>query len=181
MNIDCVDIQNFRKLKKCRIDFSKEETILVGANNSGKTTAMDALILFLKKKKFSTRDFTLTNWLELNTIGNIWIGETELEKLDLTIEKWTNNLPSLDIWFHVELNEIHYVSHLIPTLDWDGGFLGVRLRFEPNDIEELYKEFSLAYGKSKLLAGNVENGFNLWPDDLWDFLDKKGNLNRLFL
>jgi predicted ATP-dependent endonuclease of OLD family len=55
MNIDCVDIQNFRKLKKCRIDFSKEETVLVGANNSGKTTAMDALILFLKKVKFSTR------------------------------------------------------------------------------------------------------------------------------
>jgi predicted ATP-dependent endonuclease of OLD family len=180
MNIDCVDIQNFRKLKKCRIDFSNEETVLVGANNSGKTTAMDALIIFLKKKKFSTRDFTLTNWLELNTIGSLWINETELEKIDLTIDKWTYNLPSLDIWLNVEMNEIHHVSHLIPTLDWDGGFLGVRLRFEPNDIEELYKEFSLAYSNSTLLANNVENGFSLWPDDLWDFLDKKGNLNRLF-
>lgn len=180
MDIDCVDIQNFRKLKKCRIDFSKEETVLVGANNSGKTTAMDALILFLKKKKFSTRDFTLTNWLELNTIGNLWISEPEFEKLDFTIEKWTNNLPSLDIWFHIESNEIHYVSHLIPTLDWDGGLLGVRLRFEPNNIEELYKEYTLAYNNSKSIASDVSNGFKLWPDDLWDFLDNKGNLNRLF-
>jgi predicted ATP-dependent endonuclease of OLD family len=180
MNIDCVDIQNFRKLKKCRIDFSKEETVLVGANNSGKTTAMDALILFLKKAKFSTRDFTLTNWLELNMIGSLWINQTEFNKLDFTIEKWTNNLPSLDIWLDVELNEIHHVSHLIPTLDWDGGFLGVRLRFEPNDIEELYKEFILAHNNSKSIAGNIEDGFKLWPDDLWDFLDKKSNLNRLF-
>ncbi|KIA94491.1 ATP-dependent endonuclease [Flavobacterium sp. KMS] len=180
MNIDCVDIQNFRKLKKCRIDFSKEETILVGPNNSGKTTAMDALIRFLKKKKFSSRDFTLTNWLEINAIGNLWISEPELSKLDFTIEKWIDNLPSLDIWFHVEQNEIHHVINLIPTLDWDGGFLGVRLRFEPNYIEQVYEEFMFSYSNSKSITGDEENDFKLWPNDLWDFLDKKGNLNKLF-
>jgi predicted ATP-dependent endonuclease of OLD family len=59
MKIDFIHIQNFRKLKDCRIDFSEKETIFVGANNSGKTTAMDAMIKFLKKNNtFSTRDFT---------------------------------------------------------------------------------------------------------------------------
>lgn len=180
MNIDCVDIQNFRKLKMCRIDFSKKETVLVGANNSGKTTAMDALIVFLNKKKFSTRDFTLTNWLELNAFGNLWISEPELSKLDFTIEKWIDNLPSLDIWFHVEPNEIHHVIHLIPTLDWNGGLLGVRLRFEPNYIEQVYEEFMFSYSNSKSITGDAENSFTLWPNDLWEFLDKKDNLNKLF-
>ena len=136
MNIDFIDIQNFRKLKKCRIHISKKETVFVGANNSGKTTAMEALIKFLKKRKsFSTRDFTLSNWIEINKIGSKWINETDFSKQDLKISNWEEHLPSLDVWLHVEKSEIHYVSNLIPTLDWDGGLLGVRLRFEPNNIE----------------------------------------------
>ena len=50
MKIDFIEIRNFRKLQSCKIDFSEKETIFVGANNSGKTTAMDALIIFLKTK-----------------------------------------------------------------------------------------------------------------------------------
>ncbi|MGG7035711.1 MAG: ATP-dependent nuclease [Flavobacterium sp.] len=180
MKIACVDIQNFRKLKNCRIDFSEKETLLVGANNSGKTTAMDALIIFLKKEKFSTRDFTLINWLELNKIGNEWITEKDTAKLDLSINKWTDYLPTLDIWLNVELNEIHHVSHLIPTLDWAGGYLGVRLRFEPNNIEELYNEFISVFRNSVSIVEKNKNGFQLWPKDLWEFLDNKGNLNKFF-
>ena len=49
MHIAFIEIQNFRKLKACRVDIAQQETIFVGANNSGKTSAMDALILFLKQ------------------------------------------------------------------------------------------------------------------------------------
>ena len=55
MKIDFVKIKNFRKLKSCKIEFSDKETIFVGANNSGKTTAMDALIAFLETKDFFSR------------------------------------------------------------------------------------------------------------------------------
>lgn len=179
MNIEFIDIQNFRKLKKCRIDISKKETVFVGANNSGKTTAMEALIKFLKKRKsFSTRDFTLSNWIEINKIGTKWINETDYNKQDLTINNWEEHLPSLDVWLHVEKNEIHYVSNLIPTLDWDGGLLGVRLRFEPNNIEELFKDFTSTYNNSKRIVGTKK--IQLWPKDLWQFLDNKGNLNKFF-
>ena len=43
MKIQSIDIQNFRKLLQCHIDFSEKTTLFVGANNSGKTSAMDAL------------------------------------------------------------------------------------------------------------------------------------------
>lgn len=43
MHIKHVEIGNFRKLKTVRIDFASETTIFVGANNSGKTSAMVAL------------------------------------------------------------------------------------------------------------------------------------------
>lgn len=73
MKIDFVRIKNFRKLKECKIEFSDKETIFVGPNNSGKTTAMDALITFLERKDFKTQDFTITNWPELNKVAEDWV------------------------------------------------------------------------------------------------------------
>jgi len=72
MKIAFIDIQNFRKLKCCRVELSKNKTVFVGANNSGKTSAMDALMIFLKKtrhKDLSTMDFTLSNWRNINQIA----------------------------------------------------------------------------------------------------------------
>lgn len=182
MKIEFIDIQNFRKLKKSRIDFSKKETLLVGANNSGKTSAMDALILFFKSKnKFETRDFTLSNWKTINSIGETWIQTENKEDLDLGIKQWESLLPIIDIWLNVKPNEIHYVHHLIPTLDWKGGLLGVRLRFEPVNMEELYTEFSSNFINAKTIlqaSNSSKSNFKMWPKDMWDFLDKK--VNNLF-
>ncbi|MGV7173354.1 AAA family ATPase [Xanthomonas axonopodis] len=47
MHIDFVEVANFRKLLATRIDIAKESTVFVGANNSGKTSAMVALRRFL--------------------------------------------------------------------------------------------------------------------------------------
>ena len=49
MRIIGIDIQNFRKLFGCHIDISKETTLFVGANNSGKTSAMEALAKIFSK------------------------------------------------------------------------------------------------------------------------------------
>ncbi len=70
MLFEFVEIRNFRKLQSCRIDLLDNKSVFVGANNSGKTSAMDALNLFLKaREKISTRDFTLSNWRGINQIG----------------------------------------------------------------------------------------------------------------
>lgn len=185
MLINFIHIQNFRKLKNCRIDFSEKETLFVGANNSGKTSAMDALILFFKyRNKFNTKDFTLSNWSNINAIGEKWLLEKDRLKIDLTIKDWELHLPVLDIWLKVENNELHHVSNLIPTLDWTGGLLGVRLRYEPSKIETLYKEFTTTYKNSKEIIKakakkKSKSTFNLWPKNMWDFLEK-GKLNTHF-
>lgn len=173
MRIKFVQIKNFRKLQSCRIDFSEKETIFVGANNSGKTTAMDALMVFLEKKNFKTQDFTLSNWKELNKIGELWCSDTELSDEKKSIKKLESFLPSLDLWIEVEDSQLHYVSHIIPTLDWSGGLLGVRLRFEPRDIEELIQEFAQAHKNSNELLQKKGKKFKLWPKDFWDFCERK--------
>lgn len=188
MRIDYVYIQNFRKLKGCRVDFSRKETIFVGANNSGKTSAMDSLMLFLKKSKrtdLCTTDFTLSNWEAINKIGSDWVKNTGDATNDLAVATWEPYMPSLDVWLKVEDKEIHYVSHIIPTLDWSGGLLGVRLILEPSKIEELYKEYTSAYKSAKSTSnprsthseqganGNGKPTLNLWPKSMRDFMDKE--------
>lgn len=184
MLIDFIHIQNFRKLKDCRIEFSEQKTVFVGANNSGKTTAVDSLMKFLKHKSFSTRDFTLSNWQSINKIGSDWIAEKDPTKLDLSIGVWEDYLPALDIWLKVKKNELQYVNKLIPTMDWKGGSLGIRLRLEPDKIEDLYKEFIEASTKAKptnktTKESKKEENFSLWPKDMWDFLEKKMNLLKV--
>ncbi|WP_312322468.1 ATP-dependent endonuclease [Soonwooa sp.] len=175
MKINSIHIQNFRKLQSCKIDFSEKETIFVGANNSGKTTAMDALMIFLKTKSFKTQDFTLSHWKSLNEVGENWIKADELKEEDKSVKLLEQYLPILDLWIEVENSELHYVSHIIPTLDWKGGLLGIRLRFEPKDMAELIKEFITLYSKSNKLSQDKGKDFKLWPKTFWDFCERKLN------
>jgi predicted ATP-dependent endonuclease of OLD family len=182
MHIKFVEIQNFRKLKSVRIDFSKKTTLLVGANNSGKTSATLALRNFLvEPEKFTTNDFTLSNWAVIETIAIGWETQAAAENAAVpTLETWESALPSLDVWLEVDAGEIHYVRRLIPTLDWAGGALGVRLRFEPRVIEELYKDYHIerkAAQDTKAAGAAGENGrdfkLRLWPENMRSFLERR--------
>jgi predicted ATP-dependent endonuclease of OLD family len=181
MHIKFVEIQNFRKLKSCRVEFADETTLFVGANNSGKTSAMDALVKFLMKKEFTTNDFTLSNWTEINRIGEIWESNDEKTNISpFSIDDWVPFLPSMDVWLQVKDNEIHYVSHVLPTLDWEGGMIGVRLRFEPKNIEDLYNDYRASSKSAKettSAATSAQSGnpifLKLWPKNMRDFLDRK--------
>ncbi|NOY84916.1 MAG: AAA family ATPase [Nitrospirae bacterium] len=181
MKISFVEIQNFRKLKSCRIEIAPKETILVGANNSGKTSAMDSMILFLKKKRrteITTTDFTLSNWAYINKIGTQWTTVSDDNKPDLTLETWLPYLPAIDIWLDANDADIYHLIHLLPTLDWEPKQkLGVRLLFGPKDIEKLYKEFREAYQSARYIEASAslknKSNLSLWPESMRDFLDKE--------
>lgn len=203
MKIVYIDIQNYRKLKSCRISLTEEETLLVGANNSGKTSAMDALIFFLDQKgrsaasiasgdapasrKLSATDFTLSNWHELNEFGKAW---TSAEiGAGGQLHDWQPLCPTVDIWLQVEKDEIHRVSHLIPTLKWDGGLLGVRMIYQPKDIDYLKSDFVTHFkaaeqlkqtarenaSKKRKEQGSEEKQFvlSIWPSSLREYLDRE--------
>lgn len=196
MKIKFIDIQNFRKLKSSRINLADEETLLVGSNNSGKTSAMDVLISFLdnrrkvetidgdevRKRRFSSTDFTLSNWNQLNDFAKSWI-EEDPNKGESLLE-WQALCPSIDVWLDVSLEEVHLVSHLIPTLKWKGGLLGVRLIYQPKKISELKEQFISEYKAVETVLEHLnaeddnKQKLKLWPRDMRDFLDRR--LNRLF-
>ena len=181
MNIAFVEIQNFRKLKSCRVEIASQETILVGANNSGKTSAMDSMILFLKKSRRNdivTTDFTLSNWSHINQIGMRWASAEDDNTADLTFGQWLPYLPSIDIWLDANDADIHHIIHLLPILDWTpDNQLGVRLVFAPKNVEKLYKEFRDAYQSARDTEPSEsledKRKLSLWPESMRDFLDRE--------
>ena len=118
MLIASISIKNFRKLRAVKIDFSADKTLFVGANNSGKTSAMDALRKFLVRgdgNNFVYNDITVTNRRPINLIGEKWIVDKAEKPTDLS--DWVNIIPSMDVWLDIKRDEFHYVAHIIPTLD----------------------------------------------------------------
>lgn len=173
MRVAFIEIQNFRKLKSVRIELSDDKTIFVGANNSGKTTAIVALRRFLiDQKHFDINDFTVTNWRKINDIGKTWEADAASTH-DMT--EWDEMLPALDVWLDVKPNEIHYVQHLLPTLEWNGGLLGVRLRLEPTKLEALKAEYVALRQQSDIAikaANKKQEEVPLWPNSMKDFLER---------
>lgn len=45
MNISHIKINNFKSIKKLRIDFNRKLNVLIGENNIGKTTILEAMLL----------------------------------------------------------------------------------------------------------------------------------------
>ena len=174
VKIKFVGIQNFRKLKECRIPFGDQETLFVGANNSGKTSAIDALINFLdteKQKRFSVTDFTLSNWSSLNRYAETWVNNTPEDVKGTDLHEWLLLCPSIDVWLSAEVSEVQKVAHLIPTLKWNGEPLGVRLVYQPKDIEKLRESFLQDYEAANKLT-EKDDKLSLWPRDLKDYLDR---------
>lgn len=152
MNIEFVEVANFRKLLSVRVDLSTETTLFVGANNSGKTSAMLALRRFLTPRRcpFEIHDFTLCHWQGLEAIGETWIQAHKTSAVaDLVIDPWVPLLPTLDLWLQVREDEVHRVRDLVPLMEWSGGQLGVRLRYEPKDLAALFKEYITAFTEAE--------------------------------
>lgn len=130
MKIERVEVRNFRRLENVSSSIEERETVFVGPNNSGKTSATTIFRCFLGNRKFRVYDFSVSKIAAIDAFGTD--GDAE-------------QLPSieLDIWFHVDPESIEFgrAFTLLPNLNDDFSKLGVRLRFgasEPQRLREAY-------------------------------------------
>lgn len=206
MQIKHLEIANFRKLHSVRIDLSEKTTLLVGANNSGKSSAMLALRKFLSGKASGIRlqDLTLCHFDRIDEIGRAWEAANGAEDLPIAND-WDDWLPHLDIWISAEPGEFHYIRDLIPNFEWSGGLVGMRFRLEPDDMAELFTDYRKQRDRvgtlEAVLAANPEmigrpqggettsgtdtpvqmqtqGSLSLWPQNLTDYLNRR--LGKMF-
>ncbi|WP_054893434.1 MULTISPECIES: AAA family ATPase [unclassified Pseudomonas] len=183
MQIQYLEIANFRKLLSVRIDLASTTTLLVGANNSGKSSAMLALRKFLLSKAtaFRLQDLTLSHLATIDATGADW------EAADETLEtpkanEWANWLPTLDLWVEASQGELHHIRDLIPNFAWKGGHVGMRFRLEPKDMAKLFTDYRKERARVKKLQqeivkqtaeGKTPPTLPLWPQSLHDYLNRR--------
>ncbi len=169
MHITTIQIHNFRRLKDVRIELEPTTSIFVGSNNSGKTSAVQALLAFLgtSQERFSVHDFSADCWGRFDEMGSI---EATGAKTLPTIR--------MDLWFEVEKGDLHRVMKLLPSLDWRTVPIGVRLEFSPKDPSELltrFREAKTTAEKFKHPGKDNKPGFHPWPETLTDYLKRRLN------
>lgn len=161
MHLNVIRIQNFRRLRDVTIDLNEDISIFVGANNSGKTSVSQALQLFLSssREKFTIHDFSASSWPEIESFAN---AENGSELPEITI----------DLWFSVEASDLHRVIDLLPSLSWQGNYVGIRIALSPIDADATKSRFESAKTSALAALGEVdgEQGFAPFPKSLTDFL-----------
>ncbi len=155
-----IAVRNFRRLEEISIDLEARETVFVGPNNSGKTSATAIFRSFLADRNFSIHDFSVSKIKDVDGFGDAGNGE---------------NLPAieLDIWFAIDPDKIEFgrAFSLLPNLTDNFEELGVRLSYKNTDPEKLRDAYLSAYPQG-------EGGKS--AKRLSEFLSQDNNLGRHF-
>lgn len=169
MHLQSYRLQNYRRLRDVHVELAHDISIFVGANNSGKTSATQAIRMFLSgsKDQFSLFDFSSYTWKLLNDLGN---AEPSDDATALS--------PSiiLDLWFEVSESDLYLVIPILPSSNWEGTQVGMRIEFGPRNVAELLQHFREKRTETLQQAeglGEAAGSYVPWPKTLTDFLEKE--------
>ena len=143
MKIKSFTLKNYRRLADVTLVLDDKATVLVGANNSGKTSCIGALHTFLKSPdNLKIRDISKRKWKEIQRLGE-QVEQTfpVSEKMQELSDDLVSSLPSLDIEITAEASEAYKVRDILPDLEWRGGALSVRITYEATDISKLFRDY----------------------------------------
>lgn len=171
MHLHSYRLRNFRRFHDAHIELGPEISIFVGSNNSGKTSATQAMMMFLAadKKHFSMFEFSSHTWRLFNECGD-----------GNPADDVTASLPaiSVDLWFEVTEEDLYLVLPILPSTAWSGNLVGVRIEFSATNSSELLGRYrakkQLALEGVAALDGG-QGDYVPWPKSLTDYLEKESS------
>lgn len=189
IRLACVEVCNFRRLARTRLDVDESTTILVGANNSGKTSLLTVLRNFLSESPgFRAYDISLSQWAKLRELGHQWETLEEDPTTDSKDEeKWEDQylqllacMPFIDLWFDAQEGAYNHVAPFITSLKWSGGAVGVRVRLEPVADASEVRKLAWRYQQARSSVRKLPKDGHAWPMDLLDYwLRHSADLRRI--
>lgn len=165
MHLHSYRLRNFRRLRNVHVELASDISIFVGANNSGKTSATQAMQMFLSggKDAFSLYDFSSHVWSLLDELGE---REGEIAEAEFPTV-------SLDLWFEVGAEDLYLVIPILPSTAWAGTLVGVRVELAPKNIAELMQRYRVARDDGRAKAAALVGGagdYVPWPKSLSAYL-----------
>lgn len=150
--VSSLQIQNFRLLHNVELDLTSETTVLVGRNNSGKTTLAEALTYFLdsQKPKFSLADFSTESYrqfyqaLECYCEGKEEAAREALPEITLTVK----------ISYDADLPEYGPLAAAIVDLDPEctEAILKFRYSLEGGRLNDLFADMGDSTGSKTIFC-----------------------------
>ena len=170
MHLHSYRLRNFRRLKDAHIELADDISIFVGSNNSGKTSATQAIHAFVSggRDRFSLYDFSSSCWKDFDEAGGINLAEPIPDRLSLpSIE--------LDLWFEVAAPDLYLVIPLLPSTAWEGTMVGIRVSLTARNPINLIKNYQEAKTKGTEQAAKLQPGSQYvpWPRSMTDYLQRE--------
>ena len=139
MKLQCARITNFRRLDEIFFDLDDRETIFVGPNNSGKTSATSVFRCFLGRRDFTVHDFPLKT---LKAMDDWSPEEQDADGNSLDFPEI-----GLDLWFSLDPGSVAYarIGALVSRLNDEIVEVGVGCVFRANDPETLWGDYTKIY------------------------------------
>lgn len=170
MHLHSYRLRNFRRLKDAHIELADDISIFVGSNNSGKTSATQAIHSFITggKDRFSLYDFSSSCWEALDEAGNINLADPIPEGFSLP------NI-DLDLWFEVEAPDLYLVIPLLPSITWEGTKVGIRVSLTARNSINLIRNYQEAKANNAQLAAELppDSQYVPWPRSMTEYLQRE--------
>ncbi|KER01135.1 ATP-dependent endonuclease [Photorhabdus temperata] len=163
-------LRNFRRLKDAHIELADDISIFVGSNNSGKTSATQAIYSFITggKERFSLYDFSSSCWKTFDEAGDINL-------TDPIPEGFTLPSIDLDLWFEVAAPDLYLVIALLPSTTWKGTKVGIRISLTARNPINLIQNYQEAKAKGTEPSAQLPPGSQYvpWPRSMTDYLQRE--------
>ena len=119
-NIEKIKLKNFKRFQKFEVEFNEKINLLIGDNESGKSSILSAIDIVLSGSRSKIETFGLDSLFNLSTIQDFLNSDKKYENLpELFVEVYLNEQNNPDLNGKVNSDEI--------VCD------GLRLICEPND------------------------------------------------
>ncbi|WP_395765131.1 ATP-dependent nuclease [Elizabethkingia anophelis] len=178
MKIKKIAVQNFRLLKDFTIDLEDELSLVIGKNNTGKTSILSVLHKFLSssdRNKFSFEDLNIETKKELKRIIS----------LDAPIDENSFEEIGIKLQLHIEYNEaddLSNISKVMMDLDPDNNIVILGFEYIVNydrylDARKDYQAFDAKEKVKEQKAKDIKKVYAV--KSLHDFL--KQNFDKYFI
>jgi putative ATP-dependent endonuclease of OLD family len=159
MKINDISIKNFRLLEEVKLNVEEDITLIVGKNNTGKTSLFEVINMFFSEKNnFSFHDFSQSTYTQFEKCFGIFeeyqIEIDEKKKSDLQVSI-TSVMPSIQLEIQLEYDKakdsLINLSEFISDLDDSKNTATIKLQYQSKDSIRLLTSFESRKEKEQKL------------------------------
>ena len=159
MKIKDITIKNFRLLEDVSLNIEEDITLIVGKNNTGKTSLFEVINMFLNdKNNFSFHDFSQKTYSQFEASFNIYEAaqkETDEEKKDELEKSLISSMPNIQLEIQIEYDKakdsLINLSEFISDLDDSKNIAIIKLQYQSKDSLRLFAAFNVRKEKEQKL------------------------------